>query len=144
MSKPMTRTPEQVAAFRKIAEGGGTIRAAALAAGYSKATVSQGRRELPVELQTILNGVRKHIELGKTLNPLERASYIRGRALAAAEAGTDRGAQMLKLLAQDREVNMLVADTQIGVIVLGESKRIDALEESEGLLLGQEPTQPEV
>lgn len=124
------RTPQQIEAFRRVAESGGSIREAALAAGYAPSVAAKGRCDLPSVLEEMLPKIKEHIALGQKLNPQEQEAYVRGRALALAENGSDKGAQVLKLLGSDRRVNMFVPDTQIGVIVVGESARLDALDES--------------
>lgn len=139
------RTPEQIAAFRDAIDNGKTLYAAMLAAGLSPKQANQGRAKVPRVLrkylpqtvsQAIKDQLKEYVEAGRMLSAQERADYVRGRAMAMAAAGTDRGAQALKLVGQDREVNLFVSDTQIGVIVLGESRKLEELEASEsGLLL---------
>lgn len=139
------RTKEQVDAFCDALEAGQPIYTAMIRAGFSPHVAARGRAGVPKRLrrylpatvsQAIGDQLREYVEAGQRLTAAERADYVRGRALAMATAGTDRGAQALKLIGQDRAVNLFVPDTQVGVIVLGESKKLEELEAGEsGLVL---------
>ena len=122
-----------------------------IAAGYRHTTAVQGRAMLPPALLAFLAPtvserlgprIQEYIEAGAKLTAQEQENFVRGRALAAGTEGSDKGAQMLKLLGSDRRCNMFVADSQVGVIIVGEMpKELESVLRSHGEDWPDEPEQ---
>jgi hypothetical protein len=109
---------------RKVARGilveGKPIRTALLDAGYSKASANQGmariKRSIPLAV-----AYAQEVERLKNLPvpPAEgRAQIIRSKLLENVANNSDSAVQSLKLLGQDRELNLWQPEVQQGIIVL--------------------------
>jgi hypothetical protein len=123
------RTPEQMQAFSEVLKRGGTLTEAKLAAGYSRSVALRGLDQMPKEMLALYRKgpLQRLAELGKEYKPAERADMVRGAMLDNLITGKDKAVASAKLLAQDREVNLLVPESQMGVIVLQTSERSDRL-----------------
>ena len=113
---------------RKVARGilleGKPIRQAMLDAGYSQASANQGmarlKRSAPLaaayaqELERLKN---------RPVPPAEvRAQIVRAKLLENVATGKDESVQSLKLLGQDRELNLWQPEVQQGIIVINSPK----------------------
>jgi hypothetical protein len=105
---------------RSILVEGKPIRTALLEEGYSKASANQGmariKRSVPLAV-----AYAQEVERLKNLPvpPAEaRAQIIRSKLLENVANKRDDAVQSLKLLGQDRELNLWQPETQTGVIIL--------------------------
>jgi hypothetical protein len=62
--------------------------------------------------------LKQGIKLGQSITASEQEHLIRGKLLENALTGTDKAVQSLKLLGQDKRVNMFTPESQSGIIVL--------------------------
>ncbi len=131
MGRRIQRTPEQIKAFADALEAGQTLEQARLAAGYSVSTSKAGKKGLPPQLLGILAQRLKPLEaLGKSVTAEQQENIARGAAMMNVIERTDKGAASIKLLGQDRRVNMWTPDSVTGLVVLQapQSLRPDALD----------------
>jgi hypothetical protein len=99
---------------------GATLADALIAGGYSEVTARKSGRKLletSAPLQDAIAKKAKNLEsLGRAFSPTERANIARGKMLLNAFTGKDESAQSLKMIGQDREVNMFVPDQSMGIV----------------------------
>jgi hypothetical protein len=115
---------------RQVARGilleGKPIRQAMLDAGYSQASANQGmariKRSVPLAAAYAQEVERlKH----KPVPPPEvRAQVVRAKLLENVASGKDESVQSLKLLGQDRELNLWQPEIQQGIIVINSPKSV--------------------
>lgn len=131
MPRHIQRTPEQIAAFKQAVADGKTLKEARLAAGYSPSASRLGKTGLPKELLDILTAkLKPYARIGRSVTPEEQEAIVRGVLLTNAAEGKDSAVNSVKLLGQDRRVNMFTPDNISGLIVLQvpQSLRTDALD----------------
>src|SRR6185369_208208 len=108
--------PKDVAAFIQSMKAGKSIKDSLLSAGYSPATAEKGRAGIPGPLMGAL--LKEGIKLGQSITPQDQEQLIRGKLLENALMGNDKAVQSLKLLGQDKRVNMFTADSAAGVVAI--------------------------
>lgn len=108
-------------AFKRAYLETGSVRKSMLAAGYTPASAAHSTRALPVKLRQYVDRQRakmsKYTQLGSAVSAAEQEDLTRGRLIANAIEGKDQAVNSLKLLGQDRRVNMWSAD-QGGAVIL--------------------------
>lgn len=119
MGAPITK---DIAAFKRVYKDTGTLKAASLAAGYSLRTANMGLTPLPRKLKRFVEKHRSKLEnygeLGRAITAEERKDIARGALLANISAGKDASVQSLKLIGQDRDVNLWQQESVAGLFVL--------------------------
>lgn len=128
MSGRNHKTPEQLEKFRRAIVSGKTKGDALRAAGYAEtsARVSGSTINQSTPLQMAYSEALRELASRPVPEPMIRAGLIRNKLVENIVTGKDRAPQSLKLAMQDRELNMLTPDSQIGIIMLGElPKAID-------------------
>lgn len=125
MGSEHRKSKEQHVQAAKAIAAGIPISTALKEAGWSENTANQGRKAIeqskPLReaLQAELRGKFKHfMDLGSSVSAVEQENIARGRLLQNAIEGTDAGVQSSKLLWQDKRVNQLVPENQVGVIMI--------------------------
>lgn len=111
----------------KLLNEGLPIKHALMEAGYPESVARQGKNAITKPIQDALvllhtGRLKELAQLGKSMTPEERADVVRGAILANVADGKDRAALSLKMLGQDREVNMWQPEIQQGIIVLQSPK----------------------
>lgn len=127
-------TDDQVQAFSKAVSAGEPLSSALVEhLGYSPESAKRGKACIPKELQLRLakDGLRMFATIGKSFDAQQQEHFVRGKALMGAIEGTDKGFNMLKLLAQDKRVNMLTPDSVAGLVVIEVPRSLPALSESQ-------------
>jgi hypothetical protein len=122
-------TPQQRKAARALVRGQKSPREALESAGYSRSTARRGAQQIVDSAGlrlAVLDEIKKcrKIELP---TPNEQADFVRWKLLVNAAQGKDRAVQSLKLLGSDKRCAMWQPDSQMGVIIVGTSARLDAL-----------------
>lgn len=114
------RTPtKDLKAFKKAAKAGKSLTESKLAAGYSKNVANMGVYELPKGFKAAwFKEQQKLIALARAHSPEDQENVARGALLSNVYEGKDRSVQSIKLLGQDKRINMFTADTQVGLIVI--------------------------
>ena len=120
MAWELTRTPEQIQAFRDaIKDPHASLRDALLAAGYSESQACRGMAAVPEGLLPYLVERNHKLEaLGRMLSAESQENVVRGRLLMNVVDGKDAGVQSAKLLGSDKRVAMFTPDSQVGVIIV--------------------------
>src|SRR6185369_15827136 len=103
-------------AFTEAIKSGETIGKALMAAGYSEKVARKGRDGIPQHMMQAL--LKEGIKLGQSITPQDQEQLIRGKLLENALMGNDKAVQSLKLLGQDKRVNMFTADSAAGVVAI--------------------------
>ena len=119
--------PEKAA---ELLNEGKPIVHALLEAGYSEAVARQGKKSItkPIRDELIAmhsTRIKELAQIGRSVSPQEQEDIVRGALVQNALEGQDRAAMSLKLLGQDRRVNMWTPDVQMGVIVLQSPKDLE-------------------
>ena len=118
----MATVTKDVEAFKRTYRKTGTLRSAALAAGYSPNCSSTGMQHLPKVIRTYVLTRQKKLsklaQLARAVTPEDQELTVRGALLANVASGKDQACNSLKMLGTDKRVNMFVADSQTGVIVI--------------------------
>ena len=127
----MAKVTKDLDAFKSDFRKNGTVRSAALAAGYSESVANTGLAMMPKAIQTYVHSKRKKLSrlalLGETLTAQQQENTVRGALLANVAAGKDQAVNSLKLLGQDRRVSMFTPESATGVIVI-QAAQIPAIE----------------
>jgi hypothetical protein len=113
------RPTKNLPAFKKALKLGKNLTEAKIAAGYSPNTASMGVHQLPKPFKAAwAREQAKYIALARAHSPEDQENVARGALLSNVYEGKDRSVQSIKLLGQDKRVNMFTADNQVGVIVI--------------------------
>jgi hypothetical protein len=109
---------------RRVAKGilceGKPIRRALLDAGYSEASANQGMARIRRSVPLAVAYAQEVEQLQKMpVPPAEaRAQIVRAKLLENVAKNKDNAVASLKLLGQDREVNLWKSESQQGVIII--------------------------
>lgn len=107
--------------WRKCAanlETGLSLRAAMLDAGYTEKVANRGLRSIPKKVLKLMGrGSKNLIALGK-ITAEDQEQLVRGRLAYNTIRGQDKGVMSAYRLGQDRRVNMFVAESQTGIMVI--------------------------
>lgn len=113
------RQPKDLAVFKQAIKAGKSLKQAKIAAGYSKHTAKMGTHQLAKPFKSAwVKEQQKLIALARAHSPEDQENVARGALLSNVYEGKDRSVQSIKLLGQDKRVNMFTSDSQVGVIVI--------------------------
>lgn len=116
----MARVRKDMQAFKRTYAETNSIKQAALSAGYSEHTSNMGLKPLPKQLVNYVVNRQRRMDKTAALARLTSAQFqeefVRGRLIENALAGKDSSCNSLKLLGQDRRVNMFTPDQQLGIV----------------------------
>lgn len=119
MTEMPVRHTKDLPAFKKAIKNGKSLKQAKLAAGYSKHVAKMGSYQLPKPFKSAwIREKKKYIDLALSHSADDQENIARGSLLTNVYEGKDRAVQSIKLLMQDKRVNMLTSDTQVGLIVI--------------------------
>ena len=118
----MAHISKDIQTFKRQYRKTGSVRSSALAAGYSETVANMGLAGMPKTVVSyVLNkqkSMRKQAALARSVDPQMQEDFVRGSLIDNAIRGKDRATNSLKLLGQDKRVNMFGSDVQQGVFVL--------------------------
>ena len=118
----MGKVTKDLQTFKSTYRKTGSVRTAALAAGYSQSVANTGLQNLPKSVHTYVLTRRKKLsklaQLARAVTPEDQELTVRGALLANVAQGKDQAVNSLKLLGQDKRVGMWIPDSQTGVIVI--------------------------
>lgn len=118
----MPNISKDVSAFKRTYRKTGSVRQSALAAGYSQNVANMGLQSLPKSVRTYILTRKKKLDklekLGATLTAQQQENTVRGALFANVAAGKDQAVNSLKMLGQDRRVDMWKPESAQGVIVI--------------------------
>lgn len=118
MPRKISKTQAQIDQFKTDIENGKGIRDSMLAIGYSKSVANQGIAGLPAVLLAVLPARFKRLaDLGKSVTPDQRVDLIRGKLIQNVIDGKDESVGSLKMLGNDKEVNLFVAENVTGIFL---------------------------
>jgi hypothetical protein len=129
MSIRKHHTPEQIDAFAKAIEGGTSLlQALQEHLGYSEKTARLGQAAMSQTVRSALikRGL-KFTKIGEEITAQEQENFVRGKLLSNAIAGKDKAVNSLKLLGQDKRVNMFTPDSIAGIIVIEAPKSLPTI-----------------
>ena len=109
--------------FAKAKLSGASTQMAMQAAGYSESVSRRGWASVNTrckeEYAKQLNITLAELEqTGGRLTPEQRAKIVRGKALQNIAEGKDESVGSMKILGQDREVNMYAPDSVAGIVII--------------------------
>jgi hypothetical protein len=109
--------------FARVKMSGASTQVAMEAAGYAPSCARRGWTQLNKKCKEqyalALNITLAELDgMGGRLTPEQRARVIRGKALKNIAEGTDESVGSMKLLGQDRDVNMFAPDSITGIFML--------------------------
>lgn len=97
---------------------GDSLKQALMSAGYSEQTANHGWDAVPNRVVKLLS--RKGLRL-KALGEIDaetQEKLVRGRLVYNVIKGTDKGVLSSKALGSDRRINMFVAESNAGIVVI--------------------------
>lgn len=113
---------KDIPAFRREYRKSGSVRSSALAAGYSQNVANMGMKSLPKSVRTYVLTRQKKLsklaQLAKQITAEDQENTVRGALLANVASGKDQAVNSLKLLGQDRRVDMWKPESAQGIIVI--------------------------
>lgn len=116
---PSLKKPKDLKTFKASLKNGSSLQQAKKDAGFSHYTARMGSHNLAKPFKSAwLKHQAQYLALSKAHTAEDQEHVVRGRLLANVYEGKDEAVQSSKLLWQDKRVNQLVADNQIGVIVI--------------------------
>lgn len=124
----------------KLETGEGTIKGAMMASGYTESMSSRGWTGVPQSVFALLaKRGTKLTRLGKELSLDDCKHLVLGRLAENCVKGKDGGVMSAKVLGSRKELNLWVADSQVGVIVLNQGHaQIEKMLEPPADLVGEE------
>ncbi len=112
--------------FVKAVMSGASIQNAMLIAGYSESCARAGRARLSPECKKawaaaldaqVVQG-KKTAQLGSAIEPQFQENFVRGKLYENAIEGKDRAVQSLKMLGQDKRVNMFAPESNGEMVII--------------------------
>lgn len=118
----MATPTKDIPTFKKTYRKTGSVKTSALAAGYSPNVAAMGLTNMPQAIRTYVQTRRKKLskiaQLACGVDPKTQEDIVRGALLANVAAGKDQAVNSLKMLGQDRRVDMWKPESAQGVIVI--------------------------
>lgn len=111
----------------RLVGSGSTHRDAMVAGGFAESSAKRGIDSMSAEGKLAYESARdaqamkklkKFAAIGSKFSPEEQEKLVRGALLSNVADGTDKAPQSLKMLGQDKRVNMFIPDAQTGVIIV--------------------------
>jgi hypothetical protein len=121
---------DYIKAAKLIAQGEPVTKALP-AAGFSEHLARKGKAGLTGPLKRALmaemgKGYENLITYGRNVKPEDMRLAVLGGIARNLGQQTDKGVNSLKLAGSLRELNMFTADSQVGIIVLGDTSKVTA------------------
>lgn len=127
--RPSAITTDKIKAFKKAIESGSSMHDAMVSElGLAESVARKGKAGLSKRvLSELAKDGMKFVEIGKALSAQDQEHFVRGRLYTNALQGKDAGVNSLKLLGQDKRVNMFTPDSVAGIVVIEAPKSIPAI-----------------
>jgi hypothetical protein len=147
----MGKTSRKQISPKRFAEAlvrGATIEEAALRAGYSQTVAKRGKAGISKgcleAYQAAMNKeLQKLTQIGEGVTAQQQESLVRGKLVQNVVEGKDEAAHSLKMLGQDRRVNMFTPESATGIVIIEAPKNLPALPVHDYEIEGWPPHQPE-
>jgi hypothetical protein len=113
---------KDIPAFKRSYNQRPCIKTAMVTAGYSPKVASQGLAQAPKQIRTFVlakqRKLNKLAQLAETCDAQTQEQIARGALLSNVAEGKDRAHASIKLLGQDKRVNMFTPDSVAGVVII--------------------------
>jgi hypothetical protein len=129
MGRPSHQTTQQIKNFKAAINRGDTLQEAMVQQlGMAESSAKRGKAALSKRVLSELakDGI-KFAEIGRNLSAQDQEHFVRGRLYINALEGKDSGVNSLKLLGQDKRVNMFTPDSVAGIVVIEAPKSLPSI-----------------
>lgn len=118
--------------FAEAMVRGATIEEAALRAGYSQSVAKRGKAGiskacLEAHQAAVKKEVQKLAQIGEGVTAQQQENLVRGKLVQNVVEGKDEAPQSLKMLGQDRRVNMFTPESATGIVIIEAPKNLPPL-----------------
>jgi hypothetical protein len=127
--RPAAITTDKIKAFKQAIDRGETLKAAMVSElGLSESVAKRGKAGLSRRVlgELMKEGV-KFAEIGRQVTAQFQEELVRGALVTNVLSGKDNAVNSLKMLGQDKRVNMFTPDSVAGIVVIESPKSLPAI-----------------
>jgi hypothetical protein len=127
--RPSAITTDKIKGFKRAIESGASMHDAMISElGLAESVARKGKAGLSKRvLSELAKDGMKFVEIGRQLTAQDQEHFVRGRLYTNALQGKDAGVNSLKLLGQDKRVNMFTPDSVAGIVVIEAPKSLPSI-----------------